>query len=170
MDPRATPPSSRARRKPRHRRCSSHTHECSHQQRAPHSLGAKRETVVRLLTCQYRVLSKHPGDSRSSGKGAVSPAERTRPLPRLVLASLKDRASASLGPPVARAETVTAPILEACGRVRTGILSAALPGRCSRPRRRRRPAQPRPSGRVVWRRAYARNAAGEQQHGGDWTR
>ena len=34
---------------------------------------------------------------------------------------------------MARAATLTTPILETYVRVRTGILSAALPGRCSRP-------------------------------------
>ncbi len=51
------------------------------------------------------------------------------------------RASASLGPPVARAATLTTPILETCVRVRTCILSAAFPGRWRRPRWRRRRAR-----------------------------
>ena len=35
-------------------------------------LGNESETLVRLLACAYRVISKRLGDSRFSGKGAVA--------------------------------------------------------------------------------------------------
>ena len=37
-------------------------------------LGNESETLVRLLACAYRVISKHLGDSRFSGNPAVSGA------------------------------------------------------------------------------------------------
>ncbi len=122
-----------------------------------------RATIVYQSTARYgegrgdrsaRLLQRRWSGFAGRAKMAAS---------RLVLASLKDRASAPLGrwaagplgQPVARAATLTTPILETGVRVRTGIQRAGLPGRWRRWRRRRAAF---PSGRVVWRRAHARNA------------
>jgi hypothetical protein len=50
---------------------------------------------------------------------------------------------------LARSTTLSTPILETCVRVRTGILTAELPGPCSRPRRRGRRTCNRPGGRAT---------------------